>query len=218
VRPLTFVSGQPALDIRQVAEAKSASLLMLGWHKPLVGQAVLRGTVHEVMEQAPVDVAVLIDRGLSQLRRVLVPYLGGPHDTAALRLAHRLATESGTEVTILHVVTPERRGKLGVASQIEQLAEQGPDGPVPVRLAVVEHDEPAQAALEQSANGYDLVLVGIGAEWGLEHRLFGLQAERLISECPTSLLVVRDGAVVGQEAQAPRRELQRMKLAPDAES
>ncbi len=30
VRPLTFVSGQPAADIRQVAEAKSANLVMLG--------------------------------------------------------------------------------------------------------------------------------------------------------------------------------------------
>ncbi|HEY6556271.1 MAG TPA: cation:proton antiporter [Polyangiaceae bacterium] len=217
VRPLTFVSGQPAVDIRQVAEAKGANLVMLGWHKPLVGQAVLRGTVHEVMEQAPVDVAVLIDRGLTQVRRVLVPYLGGSHDTAALRLAHRLATESGAEVTILHVVTPDRRGKLGVAHQIEQLTEQGPCGAVSVRLEVVEHDEPAQAALEESAQGYDLVLVGMGEEWGLEHRLFGLQAERLISECPTSLLVVRDGATVAEAARAPRSKLRGMKLAQDAE-
>ncbi|HMJ14420.1 MAG TPA: cation:proton antiporter [Polyangiaceae bacterium] len=209
VRPLSFVSGQPAVDICQVAAAKGANLVMLGWHKPLVGQAVLRGTVHDVMESAPADVAVLIDRGLTQVRRVLVPYLGGPHDTAALRLAHRLATESGAEVTILHVVTADRRGKLGVARQIEELTEQGPDGRVLVRLEVVEHDEPARAALEHSAHGYDLVLVGIGSEWGLEHRLFGLQAERLISECPTSLLVVRDGTALTAE------ERQRQRARPD---
>jgi Kef-type K+ transport system membrane component KefB/nucleotide-binding universal stress UspA family protein len=218
VRPLAFVSGQPAADICQVASMKRADLVMLGWHKPIVGQGVLRGTVHDVMEQAPADVAVLVDRGLAHVRRVLVPYLGGPHDTLALRLAHRLATESGAHVTILHVVTPERGGKLGVADQIDRLTEKGKGGESSVTMKVVQHEEPAQAALAESTEGYDLVLVGIGPEWGLEHKGFGLQAERIIRDCSTSLLVVRDGSEVRAEARQPKRSLQPVRLAPGSDA
>lgn len=218
VRPLSFVSGQPAEDICRVAGAKHADLVMLGWHKPVVSQTVLGGTVHAVMKQAAMDVAVFIDRGLRTVQRVLVPYLGGPHDRLALRLAHRLATESGAHVTILHVVTEERRGKLGVADQVHQLSEKGRTGETGVTLKVVQHDQPTEAALEESRQGYDLVVVGIGAEWGLEHRIFGLQAERIIEECPASLLVVRDGAHVPVEANEPEPPLQPVRWAPESKS
>ena len=53
------------------------------------------------------------------------------------------------------------------------------------------HDVAWRAAVEEAARGYDLVLIGAGAEWGLEHRSFGIHSELVIRECPTSLLVVR---------------------------
>jgi len=34
-------------------------------------------------------------------------------------------------------------------------------------------------------------LIGVGPEWGLEHRPFRLHPEVIIAECSTSLLVVR---------------------------
>ena len=55
--------------------------------------------------------------------------------------------------------------------------------------------EPAEAALaeirSETASPYDLVLVGVGRDWGLEARQFGIQQEFLIRQCPTSLLIVR---------------------------
>ena len=41
---------------------------------------------------------------------------------------------------------------------------------------------------------YDLVVIGVGPEWGLEHCSFGMRAERIIDESPASLLVVRQYA------------------------
>jgi hypothetical protein len=35
------------------------------------------------------------------------------------------------------------------------------------------------------------VLIGAGQEWGLEHRQFGLSAEKVIRSSQTSLLIVR---------------------------
>jgi len=189
VRPLSFVSPQPAHDICNVAAVKRADLVLLGWHKPILGKTVLSGTVHDVMRRAETDVGVLIDRGLERIERVLVPYLGAAHDAGALRLAHRLATCAGVRVTVLHVLDPQREAdSTDVAAQTaETLA--GFDAQV--ELKTVRHAIAWRAAIEEAARGYDLVLIGAGAEWGLEHRSFGIHSEQIIRQCPTSLLVVR---------------------------
>ncbi len=188
VRPLSFVSAEPGLDICRTAEAKQASLILLGWHKPLFSRTMLGGTVHEVMQEAGTDVAVLVDRGLENVRRVLVPFIGSAHDRAALLLARRLLCSTGAEVTVLHVTSRQgTRGPAGARPLVEELF---PEEPGRVHTQVVAHDSPEDAALAEARRGYDLVVVGVGARWGLENSLFGLHRERLIHEAPTSLLVV----------------------------
>ncbi|MDC0744437.1 cation:proton antiporter domain-containing protein [Polyangium mundeleinium] len=205
VKPLSFVSGEPAVDICRVAEAKRADLLLLGWRKPLIGRSALSGTVYEVMKRAPADVGVLVDRGLTQIRRVLVPFLGGAHDRAALRLAKRITHIAGADVTVLHVVAPDRSGGKGSGAKArmeEVFREPGASGQV--TFEVVEHDVPSQAALAEAKRGYDLVIVGAGAEWGLEERLFGLHSEKMIHACPVSLLVVHQHGDARAAAKASR--------------
>ncbi|WP_414641251.1 cation:proton antiporter [Archangium sp.] len=196
VRPLSFVSAEPGLDICRTAEAKQASLILLGWHKPLFGRTMLGGTVNEVMQEASTDVAVLVDRGLEQVRRVLVPFIGSPHDRAALGLARRLLQHANAEVTVLHVTQPEgSRAHMGARSLVEELF---PEGSGQVHFKVVAHDSPEEAALAECRCGYDLVVAGVGAEWGLEveDRLFRLQGERILRDAPTSLLIVRHAVPV----------------------
>ncbi|NVJ26604.1 MULTISPECIES: cation:proton antiporter [Myxococcus] len=204
VRPLSFVSTEPAQDICRTAEAKHADLVLLGWHKPLFSQTVLGGTVHEVMQAASGTVAVLVDRGLSDIKRVLVPFIGSRHDRAALKLARRLMRQSGAEITVLHVTSSESNG---ARAQVDELfpAAEGSG----VRLKVVQHASPEEAALEEARNGgHDLVVVGVGAPWGLEDRVFGLQRERIVRDAPGSLLVVHESepvveAAVESQAAAP---------------
>src|SRR6185312_7539697 len=105
VRPLSFVSDAPSDDICEAAEVKQADLVLLGWHKPLVGGAMLTGVVHEVMVGAKCDVGVVFDRGLDRVEKILVPFLGTEHDVAALRFANRIARNTGARVTVLHVIT-----------------------------------------------------------------------------------------------------------------
>jgi Kef-type K+ transport system membrane component KefB/nucleotide-binding universal stress UspA family protein len=185
VRPLSFVSAEPAADIIRTAQARHADLVLLGWHKPLFSQTMLGGTVHEVMEEASGTVAVLVDRGLSDVKRVLVPFIGSRHDRAALGLARRLMRQAGADVTVLHVTSD--LGSNGARAQVDELFPSDEGG---VRLKVVRHTSPEEAALEEARHGYDLVVVGVGAQWGLEERLFGLHRERIIRDAPGSLLVV----------------------------
>lgn len=185
VRPLSFVSAEPAADIIRTAQARHADLVLLGWHKPLFSQTMLGGTVREVMEATSGMVAVLVDRGLTDVKRVLVPFIGSRHDRAALSLARRMVRQVGAEVTVLHVTSD--LGGSGARAQVDELfpAEEGG-----VRLKVVRHESPDEAALEEARHGYDLVVVGMGAQWGLDDRRFGLHRERIIQDAPNSLLVV----------------------------
>ncbi|XXY47906.1 cation:proton antiporter [Sorangium sp. So ce269] len=214
VRPLSFVSSKPSHDICNVADVKQADLVLVGWHKPLLSQTVLGGTVYEVMRCARTDVGVLVDRGLAGVRKLLVPFHGTAHDKAALALARRLAQQVGADVTILHVVSPKRRSDdaLGAQEMVDQVFEGEEGGALrksKVTLKVVEHDSPAGAALEEAGRGYDLVLVGVGSEWGLAQRRFGIRAEHIIQGCPTSLLVVRcyEPAAVPAQAPAPSQPM-----------
>ncbi|MCP3141924.1 cation:proton antiporter domain-containing protein [Pyxidicoccus xibeiensis] len=201
VRPLSFISSEPGADICRTAEAKRADLIVLGWHKPLFSRTVLGGTVHEVMQDAGPGVAVLVDRGLKEIRRILVPFIGGEHDRAALGLARRLLRHEGTEVTLLHVTSADATSEdSGARARVEDLF---PEGAKQVRFHVVSHPSPEEAALEEARRGYDLVVVGVGSRWGLESHLIGLHRERLIQESPASLLIVRRPTATPSEASAP---------------
>ncbi|MDC0712945.1 cation:proton antiporter [Stigmatella sp. ncwal1] len=189
VRSLSFVSSEPSADICRTAEAKRADLVLLGWHKPLFSRTMLGGTVHEVMREATTGVAVLVDRGLSETKRVLVPFIGSQNDRQALAIARRILRHTGAEVTVLHVTSPGgRKQGAGGRALMEELF---PKESGQVRLKVVEHDSPEEAALAEASQGYDLTVVGAGSEWGLEDRLFGLSRERIIRDAPGSLLIVR---------------------------
>ncbi len=193
VRPLSFVSPRPAEDICEVAAVKQADLVMLGWHKPVLGRTVLSGTVHEVMRRSGSSVAVLVDRGIGWVNRVLVPFVGSVHDQGALAMGVRLARHAGTHVTVLYVSTldptqPESGRTPAVFATLPR--DRLPSGGR-IEVKTVDHAQPVHAVIEECESGYDLVVIGASADWGLEHRSFGLQPEVVIRECPASLLIVR---------------------------
>lgn len=192
LRPLSFPTSNPAEDIAEVARVKASDLILLGWHKPLLSQAVLGGTVHKVMENSSATVAVFIDRGLKRIGRILVPYISSSHDRAALGLAQRMARSLHSQVVILHVMQPQHAVEDPHAVR-KSLDEDfvDPETDSDVKLEVIESLSPIEAVLEESKNGYDLVIIGVSEDFDLEHRLFGLRPERIAAECPVSMLLVR---------------------------
>jgi len=190
VRPLSFFSNDPAEDIVDVAKAKAADLVLLGWHKPLLGQRILGGTVRKVMEDASGMVGVFIDRGMSEIRKVLVPFLSNRHDMAALILARRLAKNRKAEITILHIKTSDSSvGEGSTTNPSEIFSSQ--EGESQIHLKTLVSRNPVDTVLEESRQGYDLVLIGVSEEMKLDRAMFGLRPERIAAECPTSLLIVQ---------------------------
>ncbi len=186
VRPLSFVSRDLGRDIIAVAQSKGADLILMGWHKPVLSKNILGGTVATVMRDAAVDVVVYVPRTLGAWRRVLVPYRGGVHDRAALALAQQVAKAGEVEITILHVVDPTGGEPPSGLSQEREAIESAR-----VRLKVVPSDDALEVAVGEARSGYDLVIIGVSEAWGLDPTSFGQRYERLASESPASLLIVR---------------------------
>jgi len=94
VEPQSFVSRDVPADISRIAQNEHINLVLMGFHKPVFSRGILGGTVHKVLTACPSDVAIFVDRGFRQARRILVPYLGSAHDRLALLLASRMARHS----------------------------------------------------------------------------------------------------------------------------
>jgi Kef-type K+ transport system membrane component KefB/nucleotide-binding universal stress UspA family protein len=189
VKPISFVSSDPADDIVSVARVNEVDVVLVGWHKPVLRQSLLSGTVARVLREAPVPVGVVIDRGRKKLARVLVPFVGTKYDRAALRLVQRMArTLPGLAVTVLHV-----RSKADMRDPDQSAILHNEPSGNQITLEVVVDDSPVDIAIQRSHADYDLVVVGLGREWGLRQPWLGMHSERLIRESSTSLLVVGGG-------------------------
>ena len=192
VEPLSFVSRDIADDISSLARARHANLVLMGFHRPVFGHAILGGTVHRVLTGAPADVAIFVARSNDVPKKILVPYLGGVHDRLALEIANRMAKTADVQIIALHVVPPRRDNKdevLGAQAEVTKVFNE-PGAASPVQFKVVEDHSPVDAVLRE-AEHVDLVIVGVAEEWGLESQVFGFRPQRIALECPRSLLLVR---------------------------
>ncbi|QOV89530.1 cation:proton antiporter domain-containing protein [Humisphaera borealis] len=202
VESIAFVSRDVADDIARTAAERGADLVLMGSHRALVDRTVLGGTVHRVLTQTPTDVAILLDRGFRNISRVMVPYLRGPHDRLALELASRLGRAAGCSVTVLHVVPPDdatraKESESAAAGAAEAMRRVFGDShaSTAVEFRVIRDADPIAAVVAESTH-FDLLIVGVGEEWGLESQRFGLRPERLAAEARCSMLLVKKASPV----------------------
>ena len=189
VEPISFVSRDVPGDIAALAQHRKVDLVMMGFHKAVIGTAILGGTVHRVLNQTETNVAILVDRGYRGAKRILVPYLGSPHDTLAMEIARRLGTQADVQITVLHVVSAERQMNAGAVKVVESVFSE-PGLSQKLKFKVVQDEDPVGAVV-QYAKEADLVIIGLAEEWGLESHLFGFKLERIAEELENSMLIVR---------------------------
>jgi nucleotide-binding universal stress UspA family protein len=196
--PIAFVSRDVPSDIARFARLRAANLILMGFHKPVFGQAILGGTVHRVMTASDCDVAVFVNRDFESAKNILVPFLGGKHDRMALDLAGRVARNGNASLTILHVVPPHRAESdavMSVRAAVDRTFAD-PTQPLALNFQVIEDSSPVDAVI-QTAREYDLVVIGVEEQWGMQSQLFGFRPERIAQQTGTSLLIVRKYAGPG---------------------
>jgi nucleotide-binding universal stress UspA family protein len=217
VEAISFSASDVAGGIAEVAMERQASLVLIGFHHSVFSRTMLGGTVHRILESVETDVAVFVDRGYFGARKILVPYRGGEHDRLALQIAARAARGAEAEVEVLHVTTPDVRADGGNTKPTAARGEaeraftsRGEQNPLKWGFRSVEDASPVDAVLREAA-GYDLVVIGVSEEWGLESHLFGLRPERIAEQSPTSMLIVRKH---GEARELPPMEPEQTTTAP----
>jgi len=198
VRTLLKATRGVASGILGVAEARGGvGLILMGWRGQLSTHRVAGSVVKEVVHGAPCDVAVLRDRGVEDIKNVLVPAGSGPHARLALRLGWDIARAVGGSLTVLRIV-PEPEGVCEVEMDVLRQLVEDEVGHVPeaaaIRLAC--NDSIADGILEEAArvkeeDGYDLIAIGASEEWFLRDMLFGSVPDLLADRAYCSVLMVR---------------------------
>ncbi|MGN6370491.1 MAG: cation:proton antiporter domain-containing protein [Phycisphaerae bacterium] len=210
ISAISLVSRSVSRDIVEAATRYRANWVVLGWHKPVFMKNILGGTVGRVLEQAPANIAVLIDKGWGghgELKRILVPYIGEAQDRGALMAAEHLGRLPGTEVTVLHVVKPNRGAgdaRLGVQDEVQREF-PGANGQGSVRIKIVESDAPGDVAIEESYR-FDLMVLGLNPSWNLDNHEITGKHDNVAQLSNCSLLIVHANPAAGVGQKAPARE------------
>jgi Kef-type K+ transport system membrane component KefB len=105
-RSVAFVSADAGADLSRLAQRENVDLLLVDGRRPLLGEAVPRGDVGEVLRHAPCDVGVLVAREDAAVPGedggpVIVPFGGAHHDWAALELGAWISAATGAPLKLL---------------------------------------------------------------------------------------------------------------------
>jgi glucosyl-3-phosphoglycerate synthase len=176
LRTVVRIGRRASEGIVELAAEDEADLIIFGWGGRPAGRQdgtdVFSPTIDEVLRDAPCDIAVVKQRGISEVQRIMVPVRGGPHADLALRFAAAIGRSFGAEVDALHVVDPGLDPML--RAQTERalailVRQQGGEGP---QARVIEAADVAAAILAEAADS-ELLVMGASAPASADGSSFG---------------------------------------------
>jgi len=191
--------------LEEIESRTGTRLLLTGWPGTLDPKTLPQNPVKVALQKAHTNVGVLLDRGLGNVNRILVPVGGGIHSRMALRLANEISMADVAEVTVLRVLpVPETSED---AAEIAESAEEREDQllllseivtdainsvPSNFTLKTIYSDSITQGILEEAAaQPYDIVVMGASEEWSLDDRLFGTVDDEVAQRVACSVLLCR---------------------------
>jgi Kef-type K+ transport system membrane component KefB len=189
--PMVRVANDVARETSEIAQVERTNLLLMGWHRPVFDQNRLGGRVGQILSSAPTDVAVFVDRNLSNLDQVLVPYVASLHNDLALELALRLVLNSPTRHLKVLRLVPDSQSDCEFSREFSALmAQMLPSVKARIDTPIQVTHDPIAAVVEASRS-VDLTIAGASREWGLERQTLGRYADALATQCYSSLLITR---------------------------
>lgn len=205
-RAIAFISPDVGADLVRLASEEEIDLILVDGRRSIGGEGVPTGPVGVVLQQAPCDVAVLVEREHIPIfgpdRPVLVPFGGAEHDWAALELAAWIASEREAPLKLVGIAdqsAPSRDASRLLASAslvVQQFAS------IPAQPLLV---APGRAGVIEAAEGAGLLVVGLSDRWRTEG--LGPLRAQIASTVPAPTLFVRRGTRPG--ALAPRQDVTR---------
>ena len=198
LRTVVRIARRADEGIVELATEEEADLILFGWGGPARGRhdaddsAVFSPTIDEVIRDHPCDIAVVKQRGTSDIRRILAPVRGGPHAELSMRYATALSGAFEAELETLHIVPPSLDP--AIRAQIERALGAFVERHTGDRSAatVIESDDVSAAIVAASADA-ELVVMGASAaiEGDPQATLFGQLVETVAQEARPTVIVVR---------------------------
>ncbi|MFM7191102.1 MAG: universal stress protein, partial [Microcystaceae cyanobacterium] len=193
IYPIVSIANDVAKETIQMAIADQANLILVGWHRSGFSDNRLGGRVGKILNNAPIDVAVLVDKRRGQWQSLLLAYADNIHDDLGFSLALRLLFhQPDRTLTVLRLqnrMSPE----LGEDSSFEfrQILDRLPQT-VRSRIDIItlEATDPIKQVVEASRR-VDLTLAGTSRTWGIEKQTLGRYTDELAQDCHSSLLITR---------------------------
>ncbi len=197
MRTIVRIGRRAAEGIVELAAEEEAELIIFGWGGRPGGRqgaaSVFSPTIDEVVRDAPCDIAVVKQRGVGSVERILTAVRGGPHAELALDFADALARSFDASVDVLHVLPP------GVDPTVRSRAERAlatfvhRHAPERGRPLVVEGDDVAAAIMRETEHA-QLVVMGAAAGMTAEATdgaLFGPLPETIAQQARPTVIVVK---------------------------
>jgi APA family basic amino acid/polyamine antiporter len=179
----------------ETARERDSNLILLGWLGSTTSEGKAFGSVIDaVSKNPPCDVAMVRFRHREELRRILVPTVGGPNASLALDLAitqaEEYATEHGVkpEITVLYVTREDNKQLADLGRRILDRATA--DAGYPLERKVICAPTIIEGILRE-AERFNLVVLGASEEGFFEEFLFGDLPERVARECSKTVMIVK---------------------------
>lgn len=172
-------------------EERKADMLLMGWQGGFSVGRIYNTPVQRVMKNVRSDLAVLKDRGLSDINSILLPWGGGLHAWLGLEVGIRIARFLGAELKVLRLVRPGV-DKDDERKEMEKSISELTNGFDHVKIEINESEDVSSGILaELDVDDHDLVIIGASREWKIRNVLFGTIPDVIADRAPCSVLMVR---------------------------
>jgi glucosyl-3-phosphoglycerate synthase len=215
IRTRVRIGRRAADGVIEAVGEESTDLVIFGWGGPpsaaaaaraeaergVAGAPVFSPTIDSVVRESPCDIAVVKQRGVEQVRSILVPVRGGPHAELAMRLARDLGKRFKAQVVVVHVV-PKGIGERAFNREQEALdafaREHGGGRKI---KGILREATSVRTAILQEAALHDLVVMGASAHPSNASPdgrfLFGMVADAVASKAKPTVIVVKTKQKLG---------------------
>lgn len=170
---------------------RGADLLLMGWRGGFTVRRANESPVKRVIMDTEADLAVLKDRGLTDLRSILVPWGGGRHAHLGLEIAVRIARATGAAIHLQRIVRPDvdtAQERPNLVKDVSYIVEDYN----PVLYHVDRAERVSDGILSRlDAGTYDLVIIGASHEWSIRQAVFGTIPDIVADRAYCSVLMVR---------------------------
>jgi nucleotide-binding universal stress UspA family protein len=209
IHPIVRIGRHAAEGIVEAAAELDADLIVFGWGgKAPAGSgregagAPFSSTIDDVLREASCDVAVVKQRGVREVKRVVVPVRGGPHAELALRFGDAIARRHEATLVALHVVPPgitlavRAQAERALQSFVRQHAGNGAE-------MLVREATNVRAAILRESEQSDIVVMGAAAptsalDGSTTHSL-GSMPEAIATRARTTVIVVKTREAIGRQ-------------------